>query len=192
MCADLVNSALPPIWVNHFRPRHVKTYPSTVLQQPVSLLLSQVISYGLCQSSAVFGPLSQFLPMPRVQPRHFVLHLRQLSGQHPSKGEKGNNPPPVQMSISYQLFYHLPEAGAGIRPALSQEGLDEGMEASMVLLLHVLGHAPHGSGWLAGRWGDWQWACAAQGHVVLCHSQGLFPQPTHHFLPGEKQNKTFI
>ncbi|KAA8596045.1 hypothetical protein FQN60_011336, partial [Etheostoma spectabile] len=81
----------------------------------------EVISYGLCQCPAVSGILSQFLPLSRVQPRLHVLLLHQLSGQHPSKGEKGNNPSPVQVSITHQLLHHLPEAGAGVRPTVLQE-----------------------------------------------------------------------
>ena len=180
------NQFCPITCMGQFRKGHVvTTYPSVILQQPLFLLLSQVISYGLCQSPAVSRPLSQFLP--GFQPQLLVLLLLQLSGQHPSKGEKGNNPPPVQVSISHQLLHHLPEAGAGVWPALPQEGLGEGVEASLVLCLHVLGQAPHGSGWLAGRWRGWPGACAAQGQVVLSQSQGLFPQPARHFLPGRER-----
>lgn len=160
--------------------RYVRTYPSIILQQPVFLLLSQVVSYGLCQSSTMSRPL----PLPKVQPRLLVFLLQHLSGQHPSKGEKGNDPPPVHVSVSHQLLHHFPEAGAGVRPALPQESLSEGVEASLVLCRHVLSQTSHGSGWLAGRWRGWPRACAAQGQVVLCQSQGVFPQPTRHFLPG--------
>ncbi|KAF3832385.1 hypothetical protein F7725_026050 [Dissostichus mawsoni] len=103
-----------------------------------------VVSDGLCQPSA--APRLRSWLLPGILPQLHTLLLLQLSGQHPGEGEKGNNPPPVQVSISHQLLYHLPEAGAGVRPTLPEEALSEGVEAGLVLRLHVPGQAPHGSG----------------------------------------------
>ncbi|KAG7242513.1 hypothetical protein INR49_020226 [Caranx melampygus] len=111
-----------------------------------SAVITHVSSYGLCQSPAVSGPQSQILSLPRVQPMVHVLLLQQLFCQHPSKGENGDNPPPVQMSVSHQLLHHPPETRAGVQPALPNEGLNKGVEASLVLRLHVLSHDSHGSG----------------------------------------------
>ncbi|KAF3832389.1 hypothetical protein F7725_026054 [Dissostichus mawsoni] len=129
-----VDTALQYLRCDQLKGRHVVTYPSVVLQHPVLVLLPQVVSDGLCQPSA--APRLRSWLLPGILPQLHTLLLLQLSGQHPGEGEKGNNPPPVQVSISHQLLYHLPEAGAGVRPTLPEEALSEGVEAGLVLRLH--------------------------------------------------------
>lgn len=133
-----------------------------MFQQPVLLLVRQVVSDGLRQ-----------LAVASLRP-HVLCN-------HPGDDEDADHLVPGEPTLPRHHGYHPLEGVHGILSVHPQDQANE-VKGRLVLPLKALGQVPHGDHRVAGGQRSQSLAGAVEGEVVLSDVRRLLPQPVGHLL----------